>query len=236
MSPVKRTGARPPSSTATRTSGSRGPTTQYNLPTVSHWYGAPTLDAAPGRSPRNCFATAALSADSSGLACPAGSRAAGASLVAVADRARPLWRRGSGRRTGGQYIRQQHDWTNGRPHVCPKIGAFSGERERERSRLQRRVSRLWGYSRGRSFTRVRAHPLHASRMPWKPDECADGAGEVRARAGVRRVDDERALRAPRCVATDGIQVGAPVQGRRRRRAERAQSCSAWLSASNGDQD
>ena len=51
----------------------------------------------------------------------------------LADRARPLWRRGSGRRTGGQYIRQQHDWTNGRPHVCPTIVAFSGGRERERS-------------------------------------------------------------------------------------------------------
>jgi putative transposase len=68
------------------------------------------------------------------------------------------------------------------------------------------------------------------------DECADGAGEVRARAGVGRVDDERAVRAPWRVATDGVQVGESVQGRRRRRAEGAESCSAWLSASNGDQD
>ena len=84
MSPVNRTGARPSPSTATRTSGSRGPTTQYNLPAVSHWYRAPSLDAPPGRSPRTCFATASLSADSSRLAGPAGCGAAGASPIELA--------------------------------------------------------------------------------------------------------------------------------------------------------
>src|SRR5205085_9093408 len=37
-------------------------------------------------------------------------------------------------------------------------------------------------------------------------------------------------------AADGLQMGESLQGRRRRRAEGTQSCSAWLSASNDEED
>jgi hypothetical protein len=42
------------------------------------------------------------------------------------------------------------------------------------------------------------YPLKQSELgvPMEADECTDGAGAVRARARVWRVDDERAVRAP----------------------------------------
>jgi len=65
------------------------------------------------------------------------------------------------------------------------------------------------------------------------DERLDGAREIRAGASFGPVDDERAVRAPRRVAADGIQVGATVRSGRGRRSEGAQSCPTWMSASNG---
>ena len=100
-------------------------------------------------------------------------------------------------------------------------------------RLRARVSRRHGTT-GVDPLHVSGHILYTLGDAMEADECADGAGEVRARAGVGRVDDERAVRAPRRVAADRVQVGPTVQGRRRRRAEGAQPSPAWLPPSNSD--
>src|SRR6478672_9379601 len=85
-------------------------------------------------------------------------------------------------------------------------------------RLQRRVSQLTGTT-GVDPLHVSGHILYTFEDAMEADECADGASEVRARAGVGRVDDDRAVRAPRRAATEGFNVAGSVQGRRKHRAK-----------------
>jgi hypothetical protein len=55
--------------------------------------------------------------------------------------------------------------------------------------LQEAVSRLVGTA-GVDPLHVSGHILYTFEDAMEADECADGAGEVRSRAGVWRVDDE----------------------------------------------
>src|SRR4029079_5025642 len=68
------------------------------------------------------------------------------------------------------------------------------------------------------------------------DERREGTGSVREGSGVGTVDDDGAVRAPRRIPTDWVQVGASLQGAGRRRPEGVESSPQDLSASAGRRD